>query len=879
MRTLRGLCCAALVGSSSLSATGLLWNENDVAVWRDRAIRGPYKNAGDSFDPLVPGEWDRIVSAKDTFMANPSADRQPLLEIPDNGVYRGSQNMVAAAFYALVEGDATVASAVKTEILWHAREPGTQVSPTQSIVTDQGNWWKASWLLRFLISADFIEEKFSTAERAEFDRWLSNWAQAYESSVHEELNNVWPNRYQRDYSTPGFATTSAGYTVYAYQDANGVKHNLIPASARYYNNRRSTIMQLVGLIAVWLEDATLIDRAKLYVEEWLQFSVFPDGSVGEFERNNLSGNVQQGLIYNAANLEACIAIAAALSRRGDDSLFEYSTRNGRWGTESVGDEPAKNLKMVVYAHLDLIEQERDWYFDRGSIIDDHRIDATSETGSNIGYQWVSELYFAPLGNRYWKDARIQSGYLRTSPNSIPYSSRLGSAGPLGGPWGGHQAAFPSLLFMFAETEALVTSDLDDPLPDSSDGATLPVGYRETQLAGQVVFGLDPAWAAGSEFDKVFDGDPASFYDYAYSDGGFVGIDLGESVAARAIHFHPRFGQADRMVGGRFEGSNESSVSGYELIAAIDSEPEETAQVIGLEGAPAYRYYRYLSPAGGFGNIAEFSIELEAALPIEPEPELPSGYREAIVGGNLIFGLDPVWAAGREFEKVFDGDPATFYDYIEPSGGFVGLDLGEPMLANTIQFHPRSGQTARMVGGRFEASNDSTVSGYQTLHIISAEPANAPQLVELALDQPYRYYRYVSPSGGYANIAEFSVDVIASDGDQLPDDWEVYYFGGTEVVNGGENEDFDGDGSSNYEEWVAGTDPTNPDEFLELTPVVGVAWFGVNNRSYEIEYSDDNWKTYVTSEVLFGRGEQIVWVDPSNSNLLHKRQYRVLVTQE
>jgi len=118
-----------------------------------------------------------------------------------------------------------------------------------------------------------------------------------------------------------------------------------------------------------------------------------------------------------------------------------------------------------------------------------------------------------------------------------------------------------------------------------------------------------------------------------------------------------------------------------------------------------------------------------------------------------------------------------------------------------------------------------------------------------------------------------------DADNLPDEWEIQYFGGISVANGGESEDFDGDGSSNYDEWLAGTDPANPNDLLELKPVIGVAWIGVSNRSYEIEYSDDNWKTFITSELLVGRGEQMVWIDPTEGNILHKRQYRVQVLQQ
>ena len=276
----------SLSATSDATAIGLLYTDAHLAEWRNRALNGPYKSTGDSFDPLVPAEWDRIVSEKSTFISNPSADRTPVLAIPETPLYYPlGQNTVTAAFYALVKEDSSVAASVKAEILWHARESGTQVSPTQIMVTDEGNWWKSSWLMRYLMATSFIESSFTAGELTEVKDWLSNWVQAYDLSIHTELIQCFPNRYSRDYSVRGSAASSSFYSRYAYLDSNGTGHNQISAVARYYNNRRSTIMGFVGLASVWLNDTTRIDRSKLYFEEFLQFSVFPDGSVGEYDRN------------------------------------------------------------------------------------------------------------------------------------------------------------------------------------------------------------------------------------------------------------------------------------------------------------------------------------------------------------------------------------------------------------------------------------------------------------------------------------------------------------------------------------------------------------------------------------------------------------------
>lgn len=46
----------------------------------------------------------------------------------------------------------------------------------------------------------------------------------------------------------------------------------------------------------------------------------------------------------------------------------------------------------------------------------------------------------------------------------------------------------------------------------------------------------------------------------------------------------------------------------------------------------------------------------------------------------------------------------------------------------------------------------------------------------------------------------------TDYDGLPDWWEIQYFGDLSQDGSG---DFDGDGSTNLEEYEAGTDPTDP----------------------------------------------------------------------
>ncbi|MEM8866747.1 MAG: FlgD immunoglobulin-like domain containing protein, partial [Verrucomicrobiota bacterium] len=159
-------------------------------------------------------------------------------------------------------------------------------------------------------------------------------------------------------------------------------------------------------------------------------------------------------------------------------------------------------------------------------------------------------------------------------------------------------------------EEIVDEEVDTLAPD---------GYVELVIEGRTLFGLDPAWADGREFDKAFDGEASTYYDYAYGrKESFVGFDNVDAQVPVSITFAPRDRFAGRMVGGQFQGSNESPYSGYETIYEITEAPAYETQVVSLSTSKSYRYYRYLSPARSYGNIAEFDIAFDTLI-LTPEP--------------------------------------------------------------------------------------------------------------------------------------------------------------------------------------------------------------------------------------------------------------------
>jgi hypothetical protein len=120
-----------------------------------------------------------------------------------------------------------------------------------------------------------------------------------------------------------------------------------------------------------------------------------------------------------------------------------------------------------------------------------------------------------------------------------------------------------------------------------------------------------------------------------------------------------------------------------------------------------------------------------------------------------FGKNPPWAPGGEFDKAFDGNINTFYDYSQANGGYTGLDLGEgnQTVVKEVRYYPRAGYTSRMVGGKIQGSNTSLTEGFVDLYTITSTPELGWNVAEINNETTYRYIRYVSPNGGYGNIAE------------------------------------------------------------------------------------------------------------------------------
>lgn len=89
---------------------------------------------------------------------------------------------------------------------------------------------------------------------------------------------------------------------------------------------------------------------------------------------------------------------------------------------------------------------------------------------------------------------------------------------------------------------------------------------------------------------------------------------------------------------------------------------------------------------------------------------------------------------------------------------------------------------------------------------------------------------------------FIVDTMSvpvdTDGDGLPNVWEMRHFGGTTAAVS--SDDVDWDGANNYAEYIAGTDPQDAQSLFVMQIINGldIEWQTIQNRSYTLQSSPD-----------------------------------------
>jgi len=118
-----------------------------------------------------------------------------------------------------------------------------------------------------------------------------------------------------------------------------------------------------------------------------------------------------------------------------------------------------------------------------------------------------------------------------------------------------------------------------------------------------------------------------------------------------------------------------------------------------------------------------------------------------------------------------------------------------------------------------------------------------------------------------------------DNDGLPDVWEQKYFGNS--TNAVPTADPDGDGMSNLQEYIAGTDPTSESSQLLITRIeinqnpanLSLTWPSVTNRFYTVEAASGSPGVFVPLWTTLGKLTESSFSEPLTSNA-PARFYRI-----
>lgn len=487
---LTGIALLCLISTTLAQNIGIHVTKTELELWKKRTTSGPYKTSGD-MSPNSPGDWTRIINNANQFIANPSADRY----LGGSGNYQTEPHsnhikMRDAAFVYLLTGDKKYFDPVKKELLAQIAVPVMDCSKWE-LVGDTHRFTAAEWFVRLLFTYDYIKAGLTSAEKSTLNKYFLNVGKFYANNINHYHEMLFPNRLKGDYSVKGRDAESGRMrNEWTHINKNGSKGNQLSYLSSWYNNRKASMMRAVGLIGVFLNDQDLIKHSKIFIKEMIMFSVYPDGTMGEYERNGDYGNPQAGMVYSGINIQMACEIADALARKGDLELYNYTTSEGLWGTQGG----KKNIKLMVQNFYNQVSGAVERF--HGSVDVRNRIDIENEFGGNYGIErWVHDIWFA-MSNTYWKDSGFRKVYRRQVGPKYP-DKNLAGCGSVNYPWSAAGAVYPGVLFMFDHELDIYNSSPapqpdpkptdpvpgPDPDPAPSPGASLKSGLEYSLYEG------------------------------------------------------------------------------------------------------------------------------------------------------------------------------------------------------------------------------------------------------------------------------------------------------------------------------------------------------------------------------------------------------------
>jgi hypothetical protein len=222
---------------------------------------------------------------------------------------------------------------------------------------------------------------------------------------------------------------------------------------------------------------------------------------------------------------------------------------------------------------------------------------------------------------------------------------------------------------------------------SETSNSMEVALRHPKLTGAII-GTPGSWNnSGNTFTNVFDNNLNTFFDAPDpGNGDWAGLDFGAGVSnvITKINYCPRAGFEGRMVNGIFQGANQANFSDAVTLFSVTTQPAAGVFTPAtVTNTPGFRYVRYLSPNGGYGNVAELQFYGNlAGIPV-PRPPAPSLAVTAVSSNqiNLAWNIVTNAASYNVKRSTTNGGP-----YVTIATGWTMTNYTDDGLVNGANYY-------------------------------------------------------------------------------------------------------------------------------------------------------------------------------------------------